>query len=218
MRTDPRSGFRSGGTSACTLVPVFVPGDIRPNHPFGNHGVGQPPNLDPEVLHLDDPARADRFADSHESADSRESSQGYRTEPLFFHESRFGAQKHANHRLEAIRANRSNVMKIGVFLQIDSCKWTQRAQGLKKFKISLQDWNFQSTNLRLKFSSEIENFKRATQQGLLSRSGLKISSELETFNRAWNFQAWIENFKRMDWTFHAINRDWNFSIAGPSGN
>ena len=37
---------------------------------------------------------------------------------------------------------------------------TQRAQRLKKFKISLRDWNIQATNLRLKFSIEIEHFNR----------------------------------------------------------
>ena len=41
MRTYPRSGFRSGGTSECTLVPVVVPGEHPPKplletHPFGN--------------------------------------------------------------------------------------------------------------------------------------------------------------------------------------
>ena len=30
----PRSGFRSGGTSECTLVPVFVPGEHPPKPPF----------------------------------------------------------------------------------------------------------------------------------------------------------------------------------------
>ena len=53
-RMCPRSGFRSGGTCECTLVPVFVPGEhpnvpsfrmsfrgnIRQNHPFGNHPFG----------------------------------------------------------------------------------------------------------------------------------------------------------------------------------
>ena len=34
MRTYPRSGFRSGGTSECTLVPVFVPGEHPPKPPF----------------------------------------------------------------------------------------------------------------------------------------------------------------------------------------
>ena len=34
MRTCPRSGFRSGGTSECTLVPVFVPGEHLPKQPF----------------------------------------------------------------------------------------------------------------------------------------------------------------------------------------
>ena len=50
----PRSGFRSGGTCERTLVPVFVLGEhpnvpsfrisfrgnIRQNHPFGNHPFG----------------------------------------------------------------------------------------------------------------------------------------------------------------------------------
>ena len=39
---------------------------------------------------------------------------------LSFCKSRFGALKFANQRLEAIRANCSNVMKIWVFLRIDS--------------------------------------------------------------------------------------------------
>ena len=34
MRTYPRSGFRSGGTSERTLVPVFVPGEHPPKPPF----------------------------------------------------------------------------------------------------------------------------------------------------------------------------------------
>ena len=68
---------------------------------------------------LDGPIRANRFADSRESPDSRESSWASRTEPLFC-ESRFGGLKIANRGFEAIRANRSHVMKAGVFLQIDS--------------------------------------------------------------------------------------------------
>ena len=34
MRTYPRSGFRSGKTSECTLVPVFVLGEHPPKPPF----------------------------------------------------------------------------------------------------------------------------------------------------------------------------------------
>ena len=68
---------------------------------------------------LDGPIRANRFADSRESPDSRESFQGSRIEPLF-RELRFGGLKVANRRFEAIRANRSNVKKIGVVLRIDS--------------------------------------------------------------------------------------------------
>ena len=33
-RTYPRSGFRSRGTSECTLVPFFVPGEHPPKPPF----------------------------------------------------------------------------------------------------------------------------------------------------------------------------------------
>ena len=67
---------------------------------------------------LDGPIRANRFADSRESPDSRESFQDSRTEP-FFCESRFGGggggPKTTNRRFEAIRANCSRVMKIVVF-------------------------------------------------------------------------------------------------------
>ena len=56
---------------------------------------------------------------------------------------------------------------------------TLRAHILKNFKI-------------LKFSSELEKFKRATHQtpflcGEFWRSGLKISSEIEIFKRSWFF-------------------------------
>ena len=72
---------------------------------------------------LEGPIRANRFADSRESPDSRESFQSSPTEPLFC-ESRFVGLKLANRGSEAIRANRSNVMKIVcfVFLRIDSCE------------------------------------------------------------------------------------------------
>ena len=68
------------------------------------------------VYNLDGLIRANRFADSRASLDSRESFQGSLTEPLFC-ESRFGGLKIANRRFEAIRANRSHVMKIGVFCE-----------------------------------------------------------------------------------------------------
>ena len=63
-------------------------------------------------LGLDGPIRANRFADSRGSPDSRESLQGSQTEPLFC-ESRFGGLKIANRRFEEIRANRSHVITIG---------------------------------------------------------------------------------------------------------
>ena len=69
---------------------------------------------------------------------------------------------------------------------------SQRAQRLKKIKI-------------LKFSSEIEKFKRSTHQtpvfcGKFWRSRLKFSIEIEIFKRDWQFQARL-----------------NFSIFGPLG-
>ena len=73
---------------------------------------GRPP------IYLDGPIRANRFADSRESLASRESFRGSRTEPLFC-ESRFGGPQIANLRFEAIRANRSHVVKIGFFFRID---------------------------------------------------------------------------------------------------
>ena len=65
--------------------------------------------------------------------------------------------------------------KIGLNVGKIGARQTLRAQILKKFKI-------------LKFSSELEIFKRATHQtpifcGEFWRSGLKISSEIEIFKR-----------------------------------
>ena len=42
MRTYPRSDFRSGGTSECTLVPVFVLGEHPPKPPFWKTTLCQP--------------------------------------------------------------------------------------------------------------------------------------------------------------------------------
>ena len=65
--------------------------------------------------------------------------------------------------------------------------YSLRAQTLKIIKI-------------LKFSSELEIFKRATHQtpifcGEFWRSGLKISSEIEIFKGDWKFQAILNFFK-----------------------
>ena len=45
MRTYPRSGFRSGGTFECTLVPVFVPGEHLPKPPFWKTTLLSTPDL-----------------------------------------------------------------------------------------------------------------------------------------------------------------------------
>ena len=64
-----------------------------------------------------------------------------------------------------------------------------RAQRLKKFKIALRDWNFQS---RLKISSEPPPnpylfVGKPEGQDWKFQSRLKISSEIEIFNRDWIF-------------------------------
>ena len=92
----------------------------------------------------------------------------------------------------------------------ESCQFrgSQRAQRLKKFKISIRDWNFQATNLRLKISIEIENFKRATQQGPFLWGIIKVG--IEIFNRDWKFQSRLK-VSSLDWKFQAyglkISRD-----------
>ena len=82
----------------------------------------QRPKFAGKSLQLDGPIRVNRFADSRESPHSRESFQGSQAEPLFYCESCFGGGglKIANRRFEAIRANCSHVLKIRVFLRIDS--------------------------------------------------------------------------------------------------
>ena len=54
---------------------------------------------------------------------------------------------------------------------------------------------------RLRFSSEIDNFRQATLQGPIFcgefwGSRLKISSEIEVFTRDWTLQAWFLCFSR----------------------
>ena len=72
--------------------------------------------FDLPLLCLDGPIRANRFPDSREPPDSRDLFQGSRIE-LLFCESRFGGLKIVNRRFEAIRVNRSHVMKIGVLCE-----------------------------------------------------------------------------------------------------
>ena len=66
----------------------------------------------PMVRCLDSPTRANGFADSCESPDSRELPKGSQTEPLFCESCLRGA----NRRFEAIRTDRSHVMKLVFFL------------------------------------------------------------------------------------------------------
>ena len=53
MRTYPRSNFRSGGTSECTLVPVFVLGEHLPKPPFWKPPFCQPPNTHSVDIHYE---------------------------------------------------------------------------------------------------------------------------------------------------------------------
>ena len=50
MRTYPRSGFRSGGTSECTLVPVFVSVEHVPKAPFLKTTLLRTPDLQRDRL------------------------------------------------------------------------------------------------------------------------------------------------------------------------
>ena len=77
-----------------------------------------------------------------------------------------------------------------------------RAQRLKRFKIALRDCNFQA---RLKFSSEIENFKRAAHQAPIFVGNSQ--------GQDWNFQARL-NFSS---EIESFKRDQMFSIFGPLG-
>ena len=93
---------------------------------------------------------------------------------------------------------------------------TQRAQILKKFKIALRDWNFQARLKRMTFSSEIENFKRATHQTPIFVGNSQ--------GQDWNFQARlkfssaIENFKRNLEIFKRSSEIVFFQDSGPLGN
>ena len=61
---------------------------------------------------LDGPIHANRFADSRELLDPRESPEGSRNEPPIFANRASGELKIANRGFEAIPSLRSNVMKI----------------------------------------------------------------------------------------------------------
>ena len=114
-------GIRTGPLASSSLGCLFRP--LKPRSEPLRASIRGP--MSPYTLWrfrtLDGPIRANRFADSRESPDSRESSRGSRSEPLFC-KSRFRGLKIANRSFEAIRANRWHVMKIVFFLRIDSCE------------------------------------------------------------------------------------------------
>ena len=116
MAMDRRvQGSKHTGTSTHVHPHTMVPTEsAKLTRMVPAESVNNYKNSDPKHLSLDGPIRANRFADSRESPDSRESFQGSRTEPPFC-KLRFGGGglKVANRRFEAIRANRSHVMKRG---------------------------------------------------------------------------------------------------------
>ena len=69
--------------------------------------------------------------------------------------------------------------------------------------------NFQARLKRMTFSSEIENFKRATHQTPIF-VGNSQGQDWKKFKRDWSFSSEIENFKRKTWSFQAFKRDWFF--------
>ena len=86
-------------------------------------------------------------------------------------------------------------------VQVSKHPTSQRAQILKNFKIALRDWNFQARLKRMTFSSEIENFKRATHQtpifvGNSEGRDWKIQARLKFSSEIANFKRKLEIFKR----------------------
>ena len=137
---------------------------------------------------LGGPIRANRFADSRESPDSRESSRGSRTEPLSC-ESRFGGLKIANRSFEAVRANRWHVMKIGVFLRIDSCGSIHanrpdsrcESPGHLSARVFWGIWQTGRVNMRafhLSVPQELKAINRQLEESTRVRSVLKSLWEL----------------------------------------
>ena len=115
--------FWAAGFFSRILSPIFCPhfcgGKKCPENPpekspakFIQHKSpthicrGAGPNM---MRYLDGPTRAHRFADSHQSPDSRESFQGSRTEPSFCANRASGGKK-GNRRFDSIGANRSHVV------------------------------------------------------------------------------------------------------------
>ena len=84
---------------------------------------------------------------------------------------------------------------------------TLRAQRLKKIKIALRDWNFQS---RLKISSEPPS-KPPFFVGNPGAPGLKFSIEIEIFKRDWNFQSRLIFFNI--WALRAVVNLLCFTMA-----
>ena len=82
----------------------------------------QPLNSLFAVILLDGPIRANSFADSREFPDPRESFSGFLNWTPFLRIALRGTKKTANRKFDAIRANRSNVLKIIFCLRIDLCK------------------------------------------------------------------------------------------------
>ena len=93
---------------------------------------------------------------------------------------------------------------------------TQRAQILKIFKITLQDWNFQARLKRITFSSEIEHFKRATHQTPIFVGNSQAQDW--TFQARLKFSSEIENFKRKLEIFKRSSEIGFFQDSGPLGN
>ena len=78
-------------------------------------------------------------------------------------------------------------------------KWQHKAMRFQSAPKGPKIEKIQDRPPGLKFSIEIENFKRATRQtpifcGEFWRSGLKFSIEIEIFKRDWNFQSRLNFF------------------------
>ena len=109
----------SSFTLTCALILEEFPllPNTPPHPPLRRGRIIEEPS--PVQYTLDGPSRANRFTDSGEWPDSRDSFQGSWTEPVVC-KSRFGALKISNRRFEAICACRSNIENKVFCLRIES--------------------------------------------------------------------------------------------------
>ena len=127
---------------------------------------------------LDGPIRANQFADSRESLLLANRVRVPELNP-FFANCAFRGLKIANRRFEAIRANRSHVMKIGVFLRIDS----RESIHANRLDSRCESLHLRPANFSASFDGKIlpVNFSALFLQGHAQNSCPKLSAFFSNF-------------------------------------